>query len=365
MADKPEGPRANRTAPDVRGVAAEEFPVRALPPVQGRRQSGFQVVARCSVLNDVYRHGHASSAVEVCGVLVGNVYRDDAGPFLYVEASIRGEHAGSQDAQVTFTPATWTHVQEEMERHHAGRRVVGWYHTHPGFGIFLSGMDLFIQENFFALPWQVAFVYDPVGGDEGLFVWREGAPVREPFLVEEDAVSEKLAVAPRLAGGPSPLTTEVGGRLQFLERQQKWLLGGVAALALLVLIWPLVLGSFRAGPADNSARDWDEHLLTELGKLRTQTRDLRGEVARLQVQVARLHVTADARLPPPPEKHVPWAVAVRALLIGDALPGPPRPLLGTVVPAAALAAELSGTARPFRQGPRLFPVPVDPPADND
>jgi proteasome lid subunit RPN8/RPN11 len=364
--------QADRARPDIGQVAASEYPRRPLPVVQGPRLAGFQVVARRSALNDVYRHGHASSSVEVCGVLVGNVYRDDAGPFLYVEASIRGEHAGSQDAQVTFTPATWTHVQEEMERHHAGRCVVGWYHTHPGFGIFLSGMDLFIQENFFALPWQVAFVYDPIGGDEGVFVWQEGAPVREPFLVEEDAVSEKLATAPRLAGGPGPLTAEVSGRLQVLERQQKWLLGAVAALGLLVVIWPLILASLGAGSADNPAREWDEHLLTELGELRTKSRELRGEVARLQGEVARLrgevtglHVTVDARLPPPPEELLPLPVVVQALLIGDVLPGPPRPLPGALLPPVALAVELSGTARPSRQSPRRFPVPVNPPDDND
>jgi proteasome lid subunit RPN8/RPN11 len=368
MGDKPGQLRAGRTAPDVGGVVAEEFPARSLPPVQGQRRPGFQVVARRSVLNDVYRHGHASPHVEVCGVLVGNVYRDEAGAFLYVEASIRGEHAGSQGAQVTFTPATWTHVQAEMDRCHAGQRVLGWYHTHPGFGIFLSGMDLFIQENFFSLPWQVAFVYDPVGGDEGLFVWRSGAPVREPFLVEEDAVSEKLATAPRLGG--APLTAEVDGRLQVLDRQQKWLLGGVAALALLVLIWPLVLGGFRAGSADNPARDWDEHLLTELGELRMKSRELGGEVARLQGEVARLrgevarlHVTVEARLPPP-EEHLPLPVVVQALLIGDVLPGPPRPLPGALLPAAALVVELSGTARPPRRG-KMVPFPVAPPADND
>jgi hypothetical protein len=189
--------------------------------------------------------------------------------------------------------------------------------------------------------------------------------VREPFLVEEDAVSEKLAIAPRMTGGPGPLAAEVGGRLGVLERQQQWLLGAMAALAVLVLVWPLVLGRFPAGSADNPARDWDEHFLTELGQLRTQTRELRGEVARLQVQVAGLRFTVDARLPPPPEEHLPWSVAIRALLIGDVLPGPHRPLLGTVVPSAALAAELSGEARLSRQGPRLLPVPVNPPAGND
>ena len=49
-----------------------------------------------------------------------------------------------------------------MDAEHSEERIVGWYHTHPGFGIFLSGMDLFIQDHFFNLPWQVAFVYDPL-----------------------------------------------------------------------------------------------------------------------------------------------------------------------------------------------------------
>ena len=37
-------------------------------------------------------------------------------------------------------------------------------------------MDLFIHDNFFNFPWQIAFVYDPLGGDEGSFVWRAGKP---------------------------------------------------------------------------------------------------------------------------------------------------------------------------------------------
>jgi hypothetical protein len=112
-------------------------------------------------------------------------------------------------------------------------------------------------------------------------------------------------------------------------------------------------------------------LLTELGELRTKSRELRGEVARLQGEVARLrgevarlHVTVNARLPPP-EEHLPLPVVVQALLIGDVLPGPPRPLPGALLPAAALVVELSGTARPSRQSPKMFPVPVNPADDND
>ena len=122
---------------------------------------------------------------EICGVLVGNVYRDLWGLFLLVDDCIRGDRADNKATQVTFKAETWNHIHEVMEREHPHQKIVGWYHTHPGFGIFLSGMDLFIQHNFFNLPWQVAFVYDPVGRDEGAFVWRNGKPEREDFLVQD------------------------------------------------------------------------------------------------------------------------------------------------------------------------------------
>ena len=49
--------------------------------------------------------------------------------------------------------------------------MVGWYHTHPGWGVFLSGMDLFICNNFFNRPLDVALVIDPCAGDRGWFQW--------------------------------------------------------------------------------------------------------------------------------------------------------------------------------------------------
>ena len=160
------------------------------------RQRKFQVVFRRSALNDIRAHGCLTPDIEVCGVILGTVYRDLQGAWCYVEANIRGNHAAGRNAQVTFTSETWTHIHEYREKRYPGLRIVGWYHTHPGFGIFLSEMDLFIQQSFFAEPWQLAFVDDPKGGDRGVFVWRKGSPVREPYLVKEDVPDESpVAVA--------------------------------------------------------------------------------------------------------------------------------------------------------------------------
>lgn len=170
---------------DAANIETGELLEHRLPSSVQGRQAKFQVVFRRSVLNEIHRHGSIRTDLEICGVIVGNVYRDHLGPFLLIESSIRGDAAEGHAAQVTFKAETWEHIQDVMEKEHAGRRIVGWYHTHPGFGIFLSGMDLFIQDNFFNLPWQTAFVYDPIGGDEGTFVWRGGKSEREPFLVDE------------------------------------------------------------------------------------------------------------------------------------------------------------------------------------
>ena len=51
---------------------------------------------------------------------------------------------------------------------------MGWYHSHPGFGVFLSDHDTFIHKNFFSSPGQVAWVFDPHSDEEGCFGWVGG-----------------------------------------------------------------------------------------------------------------------------------------------------------------------------------------------
>jgi proteasome lid subunit RPN8/RPN11 len=229
-------------------------------PLPGPRESGTRVVIRQSVLNEIHRHGQSRTDVEVCGVLVGNGYQDAAGAFVYVEASIRGEHAGNQLAQVTFTSETWCHIQDIMDREHVGQRIVGWYHTHPGFGIFLSPMDLFIHENFFGGAEQLALVYDPLGGDEGVFVWRDGQPAREPVLVEADEPNDRgieSPVARRLPALTAAGMTDpnLGFRIERIERRLRGLLIGLVIVALIAVAWPVVLEwtSLRMADSDRPA----------------------------------------------------------------------------------------------------------------
>ena len=238
-------------ARDISQIKITDWERRELPPVAGKREDRFQAVVRQSVLNQIHRHGLSTTDIEVCGVLVGNVYHDPSGPWLYVEKAIEGNHATQRAAQVTFTADTWAHIQAIMDRDYPDKRILGWYHTHPGFGIFLSDMDVFIQENFFPEPWQVAFVYDPKAKEEGLFLWKVGKPDTEKFLLEEDAPVEETIRTVREPKDVSGKGAGMGGdvaqfaeRLEGIEKRQKVILTLLALIGLIALAWPLVVTAY-------------------------------------------------------------------------------------------------------------------------
>lgn len=168
MANKAE---QNNQKPDFRKVNSSTFN-------KGNFPISIEEEYRVNINEEAYAnmkaHAETTVKVELCGILVGNVFKDEKGIFLKIDAVIEGRDASSQGAQVTFTHQTWNHINDVMDKKYPNKQIVGWYHTHPGFGVFLSGMDLFIQENFFNQPYQVAIVLETHIHKEGCFVWVDG-----------------------------------------------------------------------------------------------------------------------------------------------------------------------------------------------
>ena len=128
------------------------------------------VVMEAEVARKIRQHARTSMKAEVCGVLIGNTDHER----MTVEACIPGINAAQGGAHVTFTQDTWEHIYKIKDKEYPDDKIVGWYHSHPGFGVFLSEHDLFIQQNFFSNPQQVAWVYDPHTDEEGCFGWIGG-----------------------------------------------------------------------------------------------------------------------------------------------------------------------------------------------
>src|SRR5947207_14860386 len=164
------------------------------------------LVINSDVLRRIRQHARSQSKTEVCGVLVG---REQNGR-LEIEACIPGANATQAGTNVTFTQDTWEHIYKIKDKDYPEERIVGWYHSHPGFGVFLSDHDTFIHKNFFSSAMQVAWVYDPHSDEEGCFGW---AGERIERLSEIHVKDDKGGEEAGETGKPEP----VGG----IEDDQK------------------------------------------------------------------------------------------------------------------------------------------------
>ena len=116
-------------------------------------------VTRC-----IRQHARSHMTTEVCGVLIG----DKRNGVVEVRASIEASNAAQAGTHVTFTQDAWEAIYRVKDESYPEARIIGWYHSHPGFGVFLSEHDMFIHRNFFSSPDQVAWVYDPHTDERGM-----------------------------------------------------------------------------------------------------------------------------------------------------------------------------------------------------
>ncbi len=125
----------------------------------------------------IERHALTDTSVELGGILLGKECLDQATgqPFVSITQSLEAKHYANTQASFTYTHDSWEEITRERDRQYPEYDIVGWYHTHPSFGIFLSHHDLFIHQNFFAQPLQVAYVVDPINQTRGFFQWRDGS----------------------------------------------------------------------------------------------------------------------------------------------------------------------------------------------
>lgn len=121
-------------------------------------------------------HANSSMEREVGGVLVGQVLSDPVASQTYITIDdvIPALFTNSGETHVTFTQNTLVDLNNQMEESYPGKSIVGWYHTHPRLGVFMSNHDTFLHRHFFPEPTHVALVVDPFYKRAGFFCWQDG-----------------------------------------------------------------------------------------------------------------------------------------------------------------------------------------------
>ena len=168
------------------------------------------------VLDGVEKHAYSTLTAEVGGMLMGSV----RGKTTTIDGFIPALSASAEQVTLTFTHDVWEDILAKAAKEFPDKKIVGWYHTHPTFGIFLSEYDLFIQDNFFNNDGNVALVIDPVQGQYGWF----GKNAAGKVAVFEEGDTQ---TGPKRSVEPIDLPGEV-------SRSTPWKTAAIAAIAFLV-----------------------------------------------------------------------------------------------------------------------------------
>jgi len=186
------------------------------------------------------------------GVLVGKYSESSGKRYVIIEGILEAKNTDSSSTSVTFTHATWDTIHTEKASQYPNSLILGWFHTHPRFGIFLSSYDMFIQQNYFNLPWQIAYVVDPVAKTRGFFIWRSGQVVQsDGYFLYDDPGKIIIPRGKLLSGEPNKNNQD-----RIPENSNKSSIAKIAGSILaVVLLISIGILSWRLVSADRQIND--------------------------------------------------------------------------------------------------------------
>ena len=140
-------------------------------PIGDRVEENKNIYILQSVYKEIHKFTQNKTTNESGGMLVGTVLEEFGKTNIIISGFVEAKYCEATPTTLKFTHETWEYVHKEIEKKHPGKKIVGWIHTHPDFGIFLSEYDKFIHQNFFNEDYQVAYVVDPIQKIEGFYFW--------------------------------------------------------------------------------------------------------------------------------------------------------------------------------------------------
>src|SRR6266571_4616590 len=165
-------------------------------------------------------HLKSSPTQAIFGFLIGDVYRDPETGVLYIviDKTLKLSQPIYGDKTEVVVSRLWDRMQQQLAK--AAGSLLGWYHSHPGQGGYLTAHDVETHEKFFTDPWQVTvLVAAEAGGVTGKFFrasqdadWHKTPQSfyellpPEPEPEEPEEAEEEAAPEPPPPRAPPPVT---------------------------------------------------------------------------------------------------------------------------------------------------------------
>lgn len=152
-----------------------------------RSVPGVQLFMDESVILTMAAHADIGFAEEkeIMGLILGTVYNDEEGEYSVADGTATTK-LESTNVSVRFDPDSLEDLFTSIDENESGT-VVGWYHSHPGFGCYLSTIDIKTHSDIFGEGIGFSVVLDP--SDETLMVFtvEDGVSKKVQMVVSEDS----------------------------------------------------------------------------------------------------------------------------------------------------------------------------------
>lgn len=190
MANKAKNSKSKNTVSDL----SENMLPQNILSVGEHVEENKNIYISQNVYKEIRKFAQNKTVNESGGMLVGTVIEAFGKTNIIISGFVQAKHCEATPTTLTFTHSTWEYVHSQIEKKHEGKKIVGWIHTHPNFGIFLSEYDKFIHQNFFNEDYQIAYVVDPIQNIEGFYFWINGNLERCKGFYVFDKTGAKITV---------------------------------------------------------------------------------------------------------------------------------------------------------------------------
>ena len=130
--------------------------------------SCYEVYILLDVLVGIFEHCEDYIPKEAIGFLFGNGYKwkDITYAVIYAYLPLKSK---STRFSVEIMEGSIAPALNKIKAKYPEAKIVGWYHSHPNLGVFMSEIDIESHKKYFRLPYQVALVVDPVRKEYNFF----------------------------------------------------------------------------------------------------------------------------------------------------------------------------------------------------
>ena len=262
-------------------------------PIGERVEANKNIYILQSAYKEIHSFTKNKTTNESGGILVGTVIEEFGKTNIVIYGFVEAKYAEGTPTTLKFTHETWDYVHGEIEKKYENAQIVGWIHTHPDFGIFLSEYDTFIQENFFKEDYQIAYVVDPIQHIEGFYFWLNEKIERCKGFYIFDKTGEKIEIEEEKENSHNKIelkALETPANNQLLV----WLLGGGLVVSIIVFAIISVNMLNRMKILENQQENLVESANQSISYLQQQISILNGDIVDLKEQIKELQPEEEA-----------------------------------------------------------------------